>query len=48
MQGVARLDRNQTAVAIALLNSFIHEVEAQAGKHIDKLTPITWWNPPER
>jgi len=28
-------DRNQTAVAIALLNSFIHEVEAQAGKHID-------------
>jgi len=28
-------DRNQTAVAVALLNAFIHEVEAQAGKHID-------------
>ena len=29
-------DRNQNAVAIALLKSFIHEVEAQAGKHIDE------------
>ncbi|HMN31095.1 MAG TPA: hypothetical protein PKE45_23275 [Caldilineaceae bacterium] len=29
------LDRGQAAVAIATLQAFINEVEAQAGKHID-------------
>ena len=30
------LDRQQTPVAVAKLEAFLHEVEAQAGKHIDK------------
>ncbi len=30
----AALDRGQTGTAINLLNTFIHEVQAQAGKHI--------------
>lgn len=30
----AALDRGQTAVAINKLQAFIHEVQAQAGKHI--------------
>ena len=30
------LDRNRTTVAISLLESFIHEVEAQAGFHINE------------
>lgn len=29
--------RGQTGVAINLLNAFIHEVQAQAGKHIDQM-----------
>jgi hypothetical protein len=32
----AALDRGQTGVAINLLNAFIHEVQAQAGKHIQQ------------
>jgi len=31
----AAFDRGQTQVAVATLEAFIHEVEAQAGKHID-------------
>ena len=31
------LDRGQTPVAIQKLNAFIHEVQAQAGKHIDPM-----------
>ena len=31
----AALDRNQPQVAVDKLTAFIHEVEAQAGKHID-------------
>jgi len=31
----AAQDRNQNAVTVAKLEAFIHEVEAQAGKHID-------------
>ncbi len=30
----AALDRGRTGAAINLLNAFIHEVQAQAGKHI--------------
>jgi hypothetical protein len=30
----AALDHGQTGAAISLLNAFIHEVQAQAGKHI--------------
>ena len=33
----AALDRGQTPVAIHKLNAFIHEVQAQAGKHIDSM-----------
>jgi hypothetical protein len=29
-------DRNKSSVAISILESFIQEVEAQAGKHIDE------------
>ena len=29
-------DRSQVSAAIALLHAFIHEVEAQAGQHIDE------------
>ena len=29
------VDRGQTAVAVAKLRAFVHEVEAQAGKHIN-------------
>ncbi len=32
----AALDRGQTGAAINLLNAFIHEVQAQAGKHIQQ------------
>src|SRR5215471_370792 len=32
----AAQDRSQTGTAINLLGAFIHEVQAQAGKHIDK------------
>ncbi len=32
----AAQDRGQTGTAINLLNAFIHEVQAQAGKHIDQ------------
>ena len=31
----AALDRGQPAVAVNKLRAFIHEVQAQAGKHID-------------
>lgn len=31
------LDRGQTSVAIHMLNVFIYEVQAQAGKHIDPI-----------
>jgi len=33
----AALDHGQTGAAINLLNAFIHEVQAQAGKHIDSM-----------
>ena len=33
----AALDRSQTGTAINLLNAFIHEVQAQAGKHIEQM-----------
>src|SRR5437773_2402352 len=33
----AALDRGQTSVAINELQAFIHEVQAQAGKHIDSM-----------
>src|SRR6266700_2491096 len=33
----AALDRGQTSVAINELQAFIHEVQAQAGKHIDPM-----------
>src|SRR5712691_67959 len=33
----AGLDRGQTSVAINDLQAFIHEVQAQAGKHIDAM-----------
>jgi predicted negative regulator of RcsB-dependent stress response len=33
----AALDRGQTSVAINNLEAFIHEVQAQAGKHIDQV-----------
>ncbi len=33
----AALDRGQTSVAINALMAFIHEVQAQAGKHIDAM-----------
>jgi predicted negative regulator of RcsB-dependent stress response len=32
----AALDRGQTSVAINQLQAFIHEVQAQAGKHIEQ------------
>jgi hypothetical protein len=32
----AALDHGQTGAAINLLNAFIHEVQAQAGKHIEQ------------
>jgi predicted negative regulator of RcsB-dependent stress response len=33
----AAFDRGQTEVAIKNLEAFIHEVQAQAGKHIDQM-----------
>jgi predicted negative regulator of RcsB-dependent stress response len=33
----AALDRGQTAVAVNKLEAFIHEVQAQSGKHIDPM-----------
>ena len=33
----AAVDRGQTSVAINKLQAFIHEVQAQAGKHIDAM-----------
>jgi len=33
----AAFDRGQTGTAINLLNAFINEVQAQAGKHIDQM-----------
>lgn len=33
----AALDRSQAGTAINLLNAFIHEVQAQAGKHIEQM-----------
>jgi len=31
----AAVDRNQPAVAVNILNAFIHEANAQSGRHID-------------